>query len=769
MKTNFLHKITNNTFLRIFLFMSIPIFICIIIFLLNNAYYFNQYKEILISNYTNELNTFSRNTEKELDSISKNARFLTYDKSFQQVFLSLEKPTSQNLDTTTAAISSLKDFVASSSIIDSAVLVNRSGEFVLTNTGLYEFSEYFDNVFCYQNYSADYWKNYREPLFSTQSLPPTPASLSNSNKDETEKNVIPIVFSSLPDLKTQNLFIVNINITSVFEELLIYQFTPNTSAYMLNKFTLEFFSKDSSKTFPLSNDTSLISEITADKNEIKDDIKINGKKNILLSSSNNNSVWGYSYIITIPHSDINTNARSIYTTLIFALIILIAVFLITYYGSKKIYHPIEGLASMVGIKTAASGNENSDLIVSIQNSITNILHSNEKLRENLSVFLPLSQEKYLIDIINGNETNSTETKEKFEKLAFKHRYYISIVVHLVISSMFTKQADYISPQNLQQELYNAIQSIFLQYFDTYVLPSTGNVLYLLLNVEDDKCIEKINELVKTAENLFIEDRDYIEISFALGNIYPGIEGLKRSHNEAIINLSKLSSAKRLQISPEPKDEYSFDLNSENILINYLIAGYADKAKSFLEEILSNVSSMSPIARNQLYTDIANTLFKVMHIKKIPYLSAVSGSDAELIINLLSKSNNEISQFFTDTIDKISQSSETAVTKINITEVIDYINAHFTEDLYLESLAQHFNTTPKYISKRIKQHLNISFKDYLAQLRTDYAKELLANSDMKISEISEKCGFYNRSTFVRTFKQKSGLTPTEYRTLHTKGK
>ena len=45
-----------------------------------------------------------------------------------------------------------------------------------------------------------------------------------------------------------------------------------------------------------------------------------------------------------------------------------------------------------------------------------------------------------------------------------------------------------------------------------------------------------------------------------------------------------------------------------------------------------------------------------------------------------------------------------------------------------------------------------------------AKYLLLNTSLSISEISEKVGYYNLSSFTRRFKQSQGINPTEYRSI-----
>lgn len=96
------------------------------------------------------------------------------------------------------------------------------------------------------------------------------------------------------------------------------------------------------------------------------------------------------------------------------------------------------------------------------------------------------------------------------------------------------------------------------------------------------------------------------------------------------------------------------------------------------------------------------------------------------------------------------------------ELLLYIDAHFTEHLSLELLADRFHITRFYISRLFSKKLNMSFNDYVNQLRIDYAVELLCQSDMPISEVGEASGFECERSFYRVFKQHTGMTPLQKR-------
>lgn len=95
-------------------------------------------------------------------------------------------------------------------------------------------------------------------------------------------------------------------------------------------------------------------------------------------------------------------------------------------------------------------------------------------------------------------------------------------------------------------------------------------------------------------------------------------------------------------------------------------------------------------------------------------------------------------------------------------VIQYVNAHYFEDLYLDKMAEIFNTTPKYFSNFFKKNSGVNFVEYVNKIRILPAKEFLKNTEMPVNGVSEKVDFVNSSTFINAFKKYCGISPTEYR-------
>lgn len=97
----------------------------------------------------------------------------------------------------------------------------------------------------------------------------------------------------------------------------------------------------------------------------------------------------------------------------------------------------------------------------------------------------------------------------------------------------------------------------------------------------------------------------------------------------------------------------------------------------------------------------------------------------------------------------------------IWSILNYISDNYTSDLSLTSVARHFGISHYYLSHLFNEKIGCSFCNYLHEMRIDYAKYLLRNSDFPIVEICFACGFSTQRTFNRVFAQFTGTTPQKY--------
>ena len=79
-----------------------------------------------------------------------------------------------------------------------------------------------------------------------------------------------------------------------------------------------------------------------------------------------------------------------------------------------------------------------------------------------------------------------------------------------------------------------------------------------------------------------------------------------------------------------------------------------------------------------------------------------------------------------------------------------------------SIADELHISEIYLRKLFNKYLSTTPKQYIQDLRSKRAEELLICTSNSISSVSEMCGYSTVGMFCRAFKKRHGVTPTEYR-------
>lgn len=102
------------------------------------------------------------------------------------------------------------------------------------------------------------------------------------------------------------------------------------------------------------------------------------------------------------------------------------------------------------------------------------------------------------------------------------------------------------------------------------------------------------------------------------------------------------------------------------------------------------------------------------------------------------------------------------------QIFEIINRHIHDPkLSAQMIARELEISPRHLYRRIAEMELQSPADMIRESRLHIARNLLLNSKLTIDEIVFKSGYSNRSSFFRTFLQKYGCTPKEYRSSNRK--
>lgn len=96
------------------------------------------------------------------------------------------------------------------------------------------------------------------------------------------------------------------------------------------------------------------------------------------------------------------------------------------------------------------------------------------------------------------------------------------------------------------------------------------------------------------------------------------------------------------------------------------------------------------------------------------------------------------------------------------EFLQYIRDHCDEKLSLTELSRKCYCNPSYFSRMFHKHYGITLTDFILNSRFERACKLLGDSSLSTEEVAVRSGFGNKSTFYKVFREKTGITPGEYR-------
>ncbi|MBR3867022.1 MAG: helix-turn-helix domain-containing protein [Butyricicoccus sp.] len=98
----------------------------------------------------------------------------------------------------------------------------------------------------------------------------------------------------------------------------------------------------------------------------------------------------------------------------------------------------------------------------------------------------------------------------------------------------------------------------------------------------------------------------------------------------------------------------------------------------------------------------------------------------------------------------------------ISQIIAYLDAHYTESLSLPQIGDYFHMSHYHLAHIFKTQVGQSPMRYVLQRKIGQAQNLLMNTKLPVGEIGDSLGFTDNCHFSSTFKKYVGITPTQYR-------
>lgn len=178
---------------------------------------------------------------------------------------------------------------------------------------------------------------------------------------------------------------------------------------------------------------------------------------------------------------------------------------------------------------------------------------------------------------------------------------------------------------------------------------------------------------------------------------------------------------------------------------------------------------------RLGTTLENERIAAAIVRTMVRIAAIQAGLPTLSIDLLSRSNT-IASRKAKSVDEIYTEKEKMVMAFCneikkhknqgysslISNVICYMEHEYDENITVAQLAEEFHISPNYLTNLFHKETGQTPTDYLRQIRTSQARQLLLTTNLPIQKISEKIGIDDSNYFVKLFKKDYAMTPSQYR-------
>lgn len=321
-------------------------------------------------------------------------------------------------------------------------------------------------------------------------------------------------------------------------------------------------------------------------------------------------------------------------------------------------------------------------------------------------------------------------------------------------------------RNMIKKIYFEKLSILLDGNMKFLMSQVKNTIYILVFGYPKGKRSLFVRLIEDEINMVSEDINEqlkAQVYYGFGDAYEQISILWKSFAQA-----KAASRNMLMDFIENCEEMDVPSSilefKENELCESIFKGHGENMIRIADHILDNIiyatNDINGI-RLKLY-EFFILLNKYLN-KEGQLKQAVPDHlfDDLKNVELRGEARNYIHRYLFGILEEIEEQRSNK-TPVIFDKAIKYINDNYDQEITLEDVAFEIGFSTYYFGKMFKKTFNISFTDYLSNVRITQAKQLLRDSQQTIKDITYSIGYMDPNYFTRVFKKSEGLTPTEYR-------
>ena len=413
----------------------------------------------------------------------------------------------------------------------------------------------------------------------------------------------------------------------------------------------------------------------------------------------------------------------------------------------------------------------------------------------------LEQQKFIHDMIDGRlSVKDSLAQGKELGIDITAAYYTVILMQVFPKNAKSGEVDEYS--GVSEEIYSRIKEIYADVEHVYLYEQVGDVLCFLEKADSQEEMEtNVNKEIgdikalmknypdrlfyisvgKPVERLRDVNASYSDASrkfaerFMCDDSYV-FYGENASQRERIRETIKAEKNAGIEDINNNSDISKLDINnvdirmiSQKTIYNFLKSGTISEVDDLVEEYFDSMGkeAVESILLRQ-YVLVESMLSTVAFLENLGIskenISGILGeySDPVRFVESTDTARAYIKGLLRLAIDYRNQMSDKRYTEI-IEKAKKYIQENYqNEDMSLLSVASNVNVSSNHFSAVFRKETGETFIDYLTTVRMEKAKDLLACTSMKTSEVGFEVGYRDPHYFSYIFKKTQGMTPKDYR-------
>ena len=393
-----------------------------------------------------------------------------------------------------------------------------------------------------------------------------------------------------------------------------------------------------------------------------------------------------------------------------------------------------------------------------------------KVKEKLEVVVPMIESGFVYSVLLG-ESNDTSNLTYRELLGINTEYVYAIVIECGEELRKGELTNTVGAGIRLQKHSMIFREMLKETMNGIVGSLMGNKVIVLVPCREKE--ESYNEREVKIENIRsmlrkMEQQMEMKFKAGIGSVVSW-EEVSKSYREALDTarqgVGKVNHAKDLPVSCVYEEGYPYDMESG--LFDAVHAGDAELTEKRSTEFVMWMEKQFPEVTNNVRLKVME--FVLLAEKSVYEQGAMTyhfDVRANYLDQLMSFQTYEgLERWFvhkmTEAAGHISMKQQEKT--VNVVEKAKvYIAEHFSGEISLEETAKELGISSYYLSKLFKESENVNYIDYVNNLRIEYAKKQLMETEKSIKEICMESGYGDPNYFSRIFKKWTGVTPTEYR-------